>query len=217
MVARGKKIAVAIHDKIDWHRHVPMSDEAEDHLFENLRNSADDIVETDIHKASRYTVSGRRRSKLTIRQVQFIQDYADGLTQKQMAAKYEVHETNINKVISSAKWHLECNTLMELIAVSIAAGYVIPKPPPVIAAPVKSGKWWLDAKKFPDLKNRGLTPKERELICCVADGLQDKEIGKRLGISEDTINTYLHRLYERMNVKNRTHLAVTAIRMGFIS
>jgi len=217
MVARGKKIAVAIHDKIDWHRHVPMSDEAEDHLLENLRNAADDIAETDIHKASRYTVSGRRRSKLTIRQVQFTQDYADGLTMKQMAAKYGVHETNISKVISSAKWHLECNTLMELIAVSIAAGYVIPKPPPVIAAPVKSGKWWLDAKTWPDLKKRGFTPRERELICCIADGLQDEEIADKLGISKETVKTIIGLLLKRTNCRNRTHLTVTAIRMGFIS
>jgi len=52
-----------------------------------------------------------------------------------------------------------------------------------------------------------LTPRQREIIALVAEGLSNQEIGERLGISEGTVKQHLQRIFERLGVRNRTALA----------
>jgi LuxR family maltose regulon positive regulatory protein len=49
-----------------------------------------------------------------------------------------------------------------------------------------------------------LTPKEMELMELVASGMQNKEIADQLCLSDATIKTYLYRIYQKLEVKNRT-------------
>ena len=48
-------------------------------------------------------------------------------------------------------------------------------------------------------------------MCLVSEGLSNKEIGRRLNISDGTIKVHLHHIYEKLKISNRTALAALAI------
>lgn len=48
-----------------------------------------------------------------------------------------------------------------------------------------------------------LTEREQEVLSIAAEGITAKEIGRRLGVSERTITTHLHRIYSKLGVKGR--------------
>ncbi|WP_191060818.1 response regulator [Geminicoccus harenae] len=52
-----------------------------------------------------------------------------------------------------------------------------------------------------------LTQREIELVRLVAEGLRNKEIAFRLGITEGTVKIHLHRIYEKLQVTSRIELA----------
>jgi two-component system, NarL family, nitrate/nitrite response regulator NarL len=56
-----------------------------------------------------------------------------------------------------------------------------------------------------------LSPREIEIMLSVAEGLSNKEVGRRLKISEGTVKMHLHSIYQKINVSNRTSLANFAI------
>jgi DNA-binding NarL/FixJ family response regulator len=57
-----------------------------------------------------------------------------------------------------------------------------------------------------------LTPREREVLAMVAEGLPNKLIAHRLEISEKTVKAHLTRIYESLGVSDRTQAALWAQR-----
>jgi DNA-binding NarL/FixJ family response regulator len=57
-----------------------------------------------------------------------------------------------------------------------------------------------------------LTPREREVLAMVAEGLPNKLIARRLEISEKTVKAHLTRIYESLGVSDRTQAALWAQR-----
>jgi DNA-binding NarL/FixJ family response regulator len=57
-----------------------------------------------------------------------------------------------------------------------------------------------------------LTPREREVLLMVAEGLPNKLIARRLEISEGTVKAHLTRIFERIGVSDRTQAALWAQR-----
>lgn len=55
-----------------------------------------------------------------------------------------------------------------------------------------------------------LTPREMEMVRHVALGLRTEEISTRLGISEGTVKTHLHRVYRKLKINNRVALTLYA-------
>lgn len=53
-----------------------------------------------------------------------------------------------------------------------------------------------------------LNEKEKELMECVAEGLNNKEISEKLFLSEGTIRNYLSDLLDKLHLRDRTQLAV---------
>jgi two-component system, NarL family, nitrate/nitrite response regulator NarL len=54
-----------------------------------------------------------------------------------------------------------------------------------------------------------LTSRERE-IALAAGGLSNKDVGRRLNLSEGTVKVHLHNIYQKLGVKTRTALVVLA-------
>jgi DNA-binding NarL/FixJ family response regulator len=52
-----------------------------------------------------------------------------------------------------------------------------------------------------------LTPREIEIVRMVASGLGNREVGEKLFISEGTVKTHLHSVYEKLGLKGRVQLA----------
>jgi DNA-binding NarL/FixJ family response regulator len=52
-----------------------------------------------------------------------------------------------------------------------------------------------------------LTPREREIIALLRQGLRNKQIPGEMGITEGTVKIYLFRLFHKLGVRNRFELA----------
>jgi DNA-binding NarL/FixJ family response regulator len=50
----------------------------------------------------------------------------------------------------------------------------------------------------------GLSPREQEVLDSLAKGFLYKEIAEKLGISYETVHTYIRRIYEKLQVRTRT-------------
>ena len=62
-----------------------------------------------------------------------------------------------------------------------------------------------------------LTPKEVEVLLFIAEGLQNKEIAQRLGISHKTVEFHKTRLYEKIGVTGTVGAVKYALRNGYIT
>jgi DNA-binding NarL/FixJ family response regulator len=56
----------------------------------------------------------------------------------------------------------------------------------------------------PDPGIENLSPREQEVLDCLAQGLIYKEIADKLNISYETVHTYIRRIYEKLQVRTRT-------------
>jgi DNA-binding NarL/FixJ family response regulator len=57
-----------------------------------------------------------------------------------------------------------------------------------------------------------LTVREQEILEMIGDGLQNKTIARRLGISDRTVKSHLTNIYQRLGVTDRTQAALWAQR-----
>jgi DNA-binding NarL/FixJ family response regulator len=62
-----------------------------------------------------------------------------------------------------------------------------------------------------------LSPREREVLGLLAEGLGVAEISARLYISPSTTKTHVGKVYEKLGASNRAQALMTALRMGLIS
>jgi two-component system nitrate/nitrite response regulator NarL len=83
---------------------------------------------------------------------------------------------------------------------------------------VVAGNKWVDpelARQTADARERAasvpsLTPRERDLVDLVRQGLRNRDIAAELGVTEGTVKVYLHGIFEKLGVDNRTELAMRA-------
>jgi DNA-binding NarL/FixJ family response regulator len=61
-----------------------------------------------------------------------------------------------------------------------------------------------------------LTPRELEILTLLGEGLVNKQIAQRLGISEHTVKTHLAAIYEKLAAANRAEAVATGLRRGLI-
>ena len=61
-----------------------------------------------------------------------------------------------------------------------------------------------------------LTVREKEVLTLVVEGLANKQIARRMGISEKTVKGHLTNLFQRIGVADRTQAALWAERTGIL-
>lgn len=61
-----------------------------------------------------------------------------------------------------------------------------------------------------------LTPREREVLQALADGLSDKEIAQRLYVGVGTVRTHVTSLLSKLEVRSRLQVLVFAVRHGLV-
>jgi DNA-binding NarL/FixJ family response regulator len=61
-----------------------------------------------------------------------------------------------------------------------------------------------------------LTPRERDIVRMVASGLSNRELSERLFITEGTVKSHLHAIYEKLGLKSRLQLAAHAREHGLV-
>ena len=61
-----------------------------------------------------------------------------------------------------------------------------------------------------------LTRRELEVLRLVTDGLRNKEIAARLGISENTVKFHLKHILDKLHAQSRAEVAARAVREGLL-
>ncbi|MCW2598862.1 MAG: response regulator receiver [Frankiales bacterium] len=69
------------------------------------------------------------------------------------------------------------------------------------------------ARRTPDVV---LTARERDVLALLTNGLSNRVIGRRLGISEATVKAHLTRVYQSIGVSDRTSAALRALQLGLV-
>ena len=62
-----------------------------------------------------------------------------------------------------------------------------------------------------------LSQREREVLLLTAEGFSASEAGERLGLSPKTVETYRHRVMEKLQFHHRSELVHFAVRQGMLS
>lgn len=62
----------------------------------------------------------------------------------------------------------------------------------------------------------GLSDREQQVLECIADGLNNREIAERLYLSEGTVKNYISSIYSKMDVRDRIQAAKKAQDEGMV-
>jgi len=85
---------------------------------------------------------------------------------------------------------------------------------------VNGGETYLPArivqKIAESLRNPELSPRESEVLQCVAAGTSNKEIGAKLLIAEGTVKSHMKRLLEKLGAVGRTAAVKQAVHRGLV-
>ncbi len=80
---------------------------------------------------------------------------------------------------------------------------------------VMAGKLWLTQEQLqtalqdqaqPQQKGKSFTEREQQVMSCVFEGLANKEIAARIGVSESSIKATLQQLFSKTGVRTRSQL-----------
>lgn len=61
-----------------------------------------------------------------------------------------------------------------------------------------------------------LTLREVQVLECLAEGLGNKEIARRLSLSEETVKSHVSNIYEKLGASDRAHAVAIALRQKII-
>ena len=62
-----------------------------------------------------------------------------------------------------------------------------------------------------------LTPREREILLAIAEGLNNGELATRFYLSESTVKTHVGRILQKLGARDRVHLVILAYEHGLLS
>jgi DNA-binding NarL/FixJ family response regulator len=70
-------------------------------------------------------------------------------------------------------------------------------------------------ERSPDLPQQpALTDREKEVLALLVEGLGNKQIARRLSISESTVRNHLHNVLYKLHLENRIQLAIYVYKEG---
>jgi len=73
------------------------------------------------------------------------------------------------------------------------------------------------ADELPELPEQPLTPREYEVLECLAEGLTNKGIALKLSISEHTVKFHINAILTKLHAQSRTEAVVRAARFGLLT
>lgn len=74
----------------------------------------------------------------------------------------------------------------------------------------------LPGARTAEMKQGGLTPRERETACLIAQGKSNREIAAAMTVGVKTVETYVTRIMNKLGVDSRVQIAVWTIENGLV-
>jgi len=62
-----------------------------------------------------------------------------------------------------------------------------------------------------------LSPREREILVAIAEGLNNSELASRFFLSESTVKTHVGRILQKLDARDRVHLVILAYEHGLLN
>jgi DNA-binding NarL/FixJ family response regulator len=118
------------------------------------------------------------------------------------------------KLRASLAAALRTNPEFELVGVGATSAEVPPSADIVLIARPTSAR--LAGYNGDEAKGTVLSNREREILALLADGLVNKQIAARLGISANTVKTHLELLFDKLGVATRAEAVATGVKRGLL-
>lgn len=74
------------------------------------------------------------------------------------------------------------------------------------ASPTRQAVWMFELLNHTNISTKGLSPREREVVVCLAQGLSSKEIARVLMLSPRTVEMHRTRLLQKLGVRSTAQL-----------
>ena len=62
-----------------------------------------------------------------------------------------------------------------------------------------------------------LSEREKDIVCLIAQGYNNREIAQSLHIAEKTVKNYITNILSQLNLRDRTQLAIAALQSGILN
>lgn len=155
----------------------------------------------------------------------------------------DLHELNSNELllikelkdldVKSKFIVLDFNNNKDLFVKAIKCGiegYILAKSNETeilhIIEQISKGKKYFDAYFIDSMINETnigpegitqLTTREREILCEIGKGLSNRKISEKFFISEHTVKKHINHIFDKLNMRDRTQVALYANRCGIIN
>ena len=112
---------------------------------------------------------------------------------------------------------LGASRAFEIVTVSASEANVAPSADVVLVARDADAPESLTQSVPADtIRETVLTNREREILDLLADGLGNKQIAARLGISANTVKTHLEVIFEKLGVSSRAQAVARGVKRGLL-
>ena len=202
---------------------------ADDHPV--VRGGIRTLIETDPNIAVVGEANGGRNALELARQLQpdilLLDMEMPDMSGVEVARRLQTEQSAVRILALSA--HDDAQYIRSLLSHG-AVGYLTKDEAPEFILEAIHGVWrgqdgWLSrrvaarlsfmAREDPD--DRGLTPRERQVLGKIVAGKTNQEAGLELGISDKTIEKHLVSIYAKLGVSSRVEAAVLAVREGLLA
>jgi len=119
------------------------------------------------------------------------------------------------KLRASLAAALRSNPDFELVGVGASSAEIPPSADVVLFARPRAGERAAGAGGD-SVEGAALSNRETEILALLADGLINKQIAARLGISTNTVKTHLELLFDKLGVATRAEAVATGVRRGLL-
>ncbi|HTJ66794.1 MAG TPA: LuxR C-terminal-related transcriptional regulator [Actinospica sp.] len=133
---------------------------------------------------------------LTARETTLLELVAGGLTNRQIARRLQISEKTVKNHLSAIFPKIGATARTQ------AAVYAIGQTTAVAEAPERPSR---------PATEENLTPREWSVLDLVAHGLTNRQIARRLEISEKTVKNHLSAIFPKIGATHRTQAAVYAV------
>jgi DNA-binding NarL/FixJ family response regulator len=119
------------------------------------------------------------------------------------------------KLRASLAAALRTNPDFEIVGVSASSSELPPSADVILVARTSRQSQTSDIASVGN-SDAVLSKREREILALLADGLVNKQIAARLGISTNTVKTHLELLFDKLGVATRAEAVATGVKRGLL-